>query len=108
MHTHSLDCWRHPHQFLGRHHDRNERRTWLVGLTAVMMVTEIIGGTIYGSMALVADGWHMSTHAGAPSRRSPIASHAVTPLIHALPSGPVRSANWRDIRAPSFWLSSPC
>lgn len=66
MHTHSLDRWRHPHKFLGRHHDRNERRTWLVvGLTAVMMVTEIIGGTIYGSMALVADGWHMSTHAGA-------------------------------------------
>jgi cation diffusion facilitator family transporter len=52
--------------FLGEHHERNERRTWLVvGLTAVMMVAEIIGGTIYGSMALVADGWHMSTHAGA-------------------------------------------
>jgi cation diffusion facilitator family transporter len=66
MHTHSLDCWRHSHQFLGRHHDRNERRTWLVvALTAVMMVAEVIGGTIYGSMALVADGWHMSTHAGA-------------------------------------------
>src|SRR3970040_461769 len=66
MHTHSLDHWRHSHQFLGRHHDRNERRTWLgVGLTAVMMVAEIIGGMIYGSMALVADGWHMSTHAGA-------------------------------------------
>src|SRR5207253_2239075 len=66
MHTHTLDNWRHEHVFLGAGHDENERRTWVVvGLTAVMMVVEIIGGTIYGSMALVADGWHMSTHAGA-------------------------------------------
>jgi cation diffusion facilitator family transporter len=66
MHTHSLDTWRHDHIFLGERHDHNERRTWLVvALTAVMMVAEIVGGTIYGSMALVADGWHMSTHAGA-------------------------------------------
>jgi cation diffusion facilitator family transporter len=61
-----MDTWRHEHMFLGDRHEHNERRTWLVvGLTAVMMVAEIIGGTIYGSMALVADGWHMSTHAGA-------------------------------------------
>lgn len=66
MHTHSLDSWRHQHVFLGDRHDRNERRTWLVvALTAAMMVAEVIGGNIYGSMALVADGWHMSTHAGA-------------------------------------------
>ena len=66
MHTHSLKDWRHDHVFLGADHKRNERRTWLVvGLTAVMMVVEIIGGTMFGSMALVADGWHMSTHAAA-------------------------------------------
>ncbi len=66
MHTHSLDNWTHDHAFLGARHTENERRTWLVvGLTASMMVGEIVGGTIYGSMALVADGWHMSTHAGA-------------------------------------------
>jgi cation diffusion facilitator family transporter len=66
MHTHTLDDWRHDHVFLGSKHDENERRTWLVvGLTALMMVVEIAGGSIYGSMALVADGWHMSTHAGA-------------------------------------------
>ena len=66
MHTHSLAHWQHGHVFLGRRHDDNERRTWLVViLTALMMVAEIIGGTIFGSMALVADGWHMSTHAGA-------------------------------------------
>jgi cation diffusion facilitator family transporter len=66
MHSHTLDGWRHEHVFLGAAHDRNEKRTWLVvGLTAVMMVVEIAGGSIFGSMALLADGWHMSTHAGA-------------------------------------------
>lgn len=66
MHTHSIEDWRHDHVFLGAHHASRERRTWLVvGLTAVMMVVEIVGGTIYGSMAVVADGWHMSTHAAA-------------------------------------------
>jgi cation diffusion facilitator family transporter len=64
MHSHSLHNWQHDHVFLGEKHERNERRTWLVvGLTVVMMVVEIVGGTIWGSMALVADGWHMSTHA---------------------------------------------
>ena len=54
------------HDFLGTHHDRHERRTWaVVWLTAVMMVGEIVGGTLFGSMALVADGWHMATHAAA-------------------------------------------
>jgi len=66
MHTHSLDQWRHDHVFLGRDHHRNERRTWLVvALTAVMMVVEIVCGILFGSMALLADGIHMSTHAGA-------------------------------------------
>lgn len=56
----------HEHVFLGEGHDRNARRTWFViALTATMMVVEIVAGTIYGSMALVADGWHMSTHAAA-------------------------------------------
>ncbi|MBX5089149.1 CDF family Co(II)/Ni(II) efflux transporter DmeF [Rhizobium lentis] len=56
----------HEHVFLGADHARNERRIWLViALTAVMMVAEIAAGTVYGSMALVADGWHMSTHASA-------------------------------------------
>ncbi|MBB2754477.1 UNVERIFIED_ORG: cation diffusion facilitator family transporter [Rhizobium aethiopicum] len=56
----------HDHIFLGADHAVNERRIWLViALTAVMMVAEIAAGTAYGSMALVADGWHMSTHASA-------------------------------------------
>lgn len=66
MHDHSLDGFTHPHVFLGRHHTANERRTLIVvGLTAAMMVAEIAGGAIFGSMALIADGFHMSTHAAA-------------------------------------------
>jgi cation diffusion facilitator family transporter len=50
--------------FLGPKHDRNERRTWfVVALTTVMMVGEIAAGSLFGSMALLADGWHMATHA---------------------------------------------
>jgi cation diffusion facilitator family transporter len=53
----------HAHDFLGEAHDRNARRTrWVVILSAVMMVAEIVAGTLTGSMALVADGWHMATH----------------------------------------------
>jgi len=66
MHSHSLDHWTHDHVFLGSKHSRNERRTWLVVvLTAVMMVGEIVAGMLSGSMALLADGWHMATHAAA-------------------------------------------
>lgn len=66
MHTHSIEPWQHAHVFLGAKHERHERRIWfVVALTAVMMVAEIVGGTLFGSMAVVADGWHMSTHAGA-------------------------------------------
>jgi cation diffusion facilitator family transporter len=66
MLRHPTDRWQHAHLFLGGRHERNERKTWLViGLTACMMIAEIAGGTYFGSMALVADGWHMSTHAGA-------------------------------------------
>ncbi|WP_018240090.1 CDF family Co(II)/Ni(II) efflux transporter DmeF [Ensifer sp. BR816] len=56
----------HDHVFLGDDHRRNERRTWFViALTTATMAAEIAAGTFYGSMALVADGWHMSTHAAA-------------------------------------------
>lgn len=56
----------HAHFFLGAAHDENARRTlWVVALTAVMMVGEIVAGTIFNSMALLADGFHMATHAGA-------------------------------------------
>src|ERR1700681_3390645 len=56
----------HSHVFLGQGHASNERRTWMViALCSVMMIAEIVGGILFGSIALVADGLHMSTHAGA-------------------------------------------
>jgi cation diffusion facilitator family transporter len=61
-----MDDFRHEHLFLGAHHSRNERKTWtVIVLCGVMMAAEIIGGALFGSMALIADGLHMSTHAGA-------------------------------------------
>jgi cation diffusion facilitator family transporter len=56
----------HSHVFLGSGHEQNERKTWaVIILCTVMMVVEIVGGSLFGSLALVADGMHMSTHAGA-------------------------------------------
>jgi cation diffusion facilitator family transporter len=66
MHSHSIDQWQHSHVFLGEDHDRHESRTWMViWLCSFMMLAEIGGGLLFGSIALVADGLHMSTHAGA-------------------------------------------
>ncbi|HEY2540351.1 MAG TPA: CDF family Co(II)/Ni(II) efflux transporter DmeF [Stellaceae bacterium] len=56
----------HSHVFLGAGHERSERKTWaVIGLCGAMMVAGIVGGLLFGSIALVADGMHMSTHAGA-------------------------------------------
>ena len=56
----------HDHVFLGEGHHQNERKTWaVIVLCTMMMLAEIIGGQLFGSLALVADGLHMSTHAGA-------------------------------------------
>jgi cation diffusion facilitator family transporter len=56
----------HEHVFLGKDHHRAERRTWVViVLCTTMMIAEMIGGALFGSLALIADGLHMSTHAGA-------------------------------------------
>ena len=56
----------HDHVYLGAGHEKNERKTWaVIALCTAMMLVEIIGGNLFGSLALVADGLHMSTHAGA-------------------------------------------
>jgi len=66
MHAESMESWTHNHVFLGADHARNERRTrMVVALCCAMMVAEIVGGILFRSMALVADGLHMSTHAAA-------------------------------------------
>ncbi len=56
----------HSHVFLGEQHHSAERRTWaVIWLCGAMMALEIGGGWLFGSIALIADGLHMSTHAGA-------------------------------------------
>jgi cation diffusion facilitator family transporter len=65
MHIHNLDKWRHGHNFFVPR-EQNEKNTFRVmSLTAVTMVIEIIAGIVFGSMALLADGWHMGTHVAA-------------------------------------------
>ena len=56
----------HSHVFLGAGHASGERKAWaVIWLCGAMMIAEIAGGVLFGSIALVADGLHMSTHAGA-------------------------------------------
>jgi len=65
MHIYNLSKWQHEHRFhrADLHGERNTIRVIL--LTIAMMVIEIVAGLLFGSMALLADGWHMGTHAGA-------------------------------------------
>ncbi|HEY9826333.1 MAG TPA: CDF family Co(II)/Ni(II) efflux transporter DmeF [Stenomitos sp.] len=65
MHIHLLEQWQHPHHFLPDR-DRAEKSTQMVlVLTAITMIIEVAAGSLLGSMALLADGWHMATHVGA-------------------------------------------
>lgn len=60
----AMPAGEHNHIFLGPSHAQNERRTWAaISLAGFMMVAEIAGGTLFGSLAVVADGFHMATHA---------------------------------------------
>jgi len=65
MHSITLNQWQHPHSYKVENL-QGERKTLLViGITVTMMVIEIGAGYMFGSMALLADGWHMGTHAAA-------------------------------------------
>ncbi len=65
MHKQSLDEWQHSHDFITHHTDGEKRTLQVLILTAITMVIEITAGSYYGSMALLADGWHMATHVAA-------------------------------------------
>jgi Co/Zn/Cd efflux system component len=87
----------HNHVFLGAGHETSERRTWMViRLCGFMMVAEIIGGTLFGSIALVADGLHMSTHASAR-----LLAALAYRLTSDSPSAPANWATSRGSRVPS-------
>jgi cation diffusion facilitator family transporter len=65
MHNDTLEQWQHSHNFFTSQDDAEKKTKIVMLLTAITMVVEIIAGTIYGSMALLADGWHMATHVAA-------------------------------------------
>jgi len=65
MHIHTLDQWQHSHDFVVIHEKGESRTKQVLVITAITMVVEIVAGTVFGSMALLADGWHMGTHAAA-------------------------------------------
>jgi cation diffusion facilitator family transporter len=63
MHTHDMRPWTHSHVFDAGSHAAERGTRIVMWITAVMMVVEIGAGWWFNSMALLADGWHMSTHA---------------------------------------------
>ncbi len=65
MQPESIGPWKHRHDYAGETREGEKRTRWVIGITLVMMAGEIAAGTVYGSMALLADGWHMGTHAAA-------------------------------------------
>jgi len=65
MHVHTLENWQHSHDFSVKNEKGEQRTQYVLILTAITMVVEIIAGSVYGSMALLADGWHMGTHVAA-------------------------------------------
>ena len=65
MHIHSLDKWQHDHDFTFIHEQGEIRTKQVLVITFFTMIGEIFAGTLFGSMALLADGWHMGTHAAA-------------------------------------------
>jgi len=65
MHTHSIEPWQHNHDFTVIHAQGERRTKQVLLLTAATMVVEIMAGSVFGSMALLADGWHMATHVAA-------------------------------------------
>lgn len=65
MNVHVIDNWQHNHDFSVKNESAERRTHYVLILTAITMLVEIIAGSVFGSMALLADGWHMGTHVAA-------------------------------------------
>jgi len=65
MHTHRIKDWQHSHDFSIKNDNAERRTQYVLILTAITMLAEIVAGSVFGSMALLADGWHMGTHVAA-------------------------------------------
>lgn len=63
MHVHDLSPWQHQHVFTDDNHKAERSTRAVMWITAMMMIVEITAGWWFNSMALLADGWHMSSHA---------------------------------------------
>jgi cation diffusion facilitator family transporter len=63
MHTDNLSDWSHDHVFAVGSHAAERGTRLVMWITAAMMVVEVVAGWWFNSMALLADGWHMSSHA---------------------------------------------
>ncbi len=65
MHIYKLNNWKHRHDYSISNEKGEKRTQYVLALTAITMIVEVIAGSAYGSMALLADGWHMATHVAA-------------------------------------------
>mgnify|MGYP002068660006 CR=1 FL=1 len=102
MHPTNLSRWQHSHDY-SLDSSAAERRTRIVaGLTAVFMVVEIVCGMLFGSMALLADGWHMGTHALALGL-SAIAYWYARRLAH---DSRFAFGTWRVPHSPRIWRAA--
>ena len=104
--TPSIDApFRHSHSFLGAGHEKSERKAWaVIWLCGIMMLAEITGGLLFGSIALVADGLHMRRmQEHCCSQRWPTATRANMTTTRALASAPASSAISRGSAAPWSW-----
>ena len=65
MHSSTLNLWQHTHNYSVENKQGEKRTCLVIFITVIMMIIEIGAGYLFGSMALLADGWHMGTHAAA-------------------------------------------
>lgn len=65
MHIHCMDRYHHSHGDAGNTQSAERRVRLVLAVNLVCMIAEIVAGWVYGSLALLADGWHMASHAGA-------------------------------------------
>jgi cation diffusion facilitator family transporter len=85
MHRRTLEQWQHNHDFSIVQEEGEKRTFQVLLLTAVTMVVEIMAGSVFGSMALLADGWHMGTH---------VAAFSITLFAYRYAKRHVRSARF--------------
>jgi Co/Zn/Cd efflux system component len=100
MHTDNLSQWSHDHIFDRGSHAAERGTRLVMWITAATMVVEIFAGWWFNSMALLADGWHMSSHAVA-------IGVSAMPATRASPSAPGRSRYWAASPVPSSCSASP-